>query len=210
MAEGISYGSRSSVLDVSKLPTVQFGTKSLTWCGIIGTMAIEGMFFVLTIASYFYLHSRSVEWQPHENPPMLFWGILNLAVFLLSVIPTEWYRRRARKGDGKAVRIGLALVALIGVINLVIRYFELRHLNCDWSSCARNEKEHTGAWAVRGDGWSEPQAFDFAKAPQSHSCCTDLARGGCGALVQPNRAIPLFTQPTILRGKMFDRNTYLF
>jgi cytochrome c oxidase subunit 3 len=47
------------VLDVSKLPTVLFGTKSLTWCGIIGMMAIEGMVFVLMIASYFYLHSRS-------------------------------------------------------------------------------------------------------------------------------------------------------
>jgi cytochrome c oxidase subunit 3 len=133
MAEAIAYGTLRSFLDVSKLPTVQFGTKSLTWCGIIGMMAIEGMFFVLTIASYFYLHSRCVESPPHENPPMLFWGSLNLAVFLLSVIPTEWYRRRARKGDGGAVRIGLVIVSLIGVINLVIRYFELRHLNCDWS-----------------------------------------------------------------------------
>jgi heme/copper-type cytochrome/quinol oxidase subunit 3 len=133
MAEGLVYGTPSSVLDVSKLPTLQFGTKSLTWCGIMGMMAIEGMFFVLTIASYFYLHSRSLEWPPHENPPMLFWGTLNLVVFLLSVIPTEWYRRRARKGDGRAVRIGLVIVSLIGIINLVIRYFELRHLNCDWS-----------------------------------------------------------------------------
>ena len=133
MAEGLVYGTSSSVLDVSKLPTIQFGTKSLTWCGIIGMMAIEGMFFVLTIASYFYLHSRSLEWPPHENPPMLFWGTLNLGVFLLSVIPTEWYRRRARKGDGRAVRLGLVILSLIGVINLVIRYFELRHLNCDWS-----------------------------------------------------------------------------
>ena len=64
MAEGMIYGTPLSVLDVSKLPSVQFGTKSLTWCGIIGMMAIEGMFFVLTIASYFYLHSRSVEWTP--------------------------------------------------------------------------------------------------------------------------------------------------
>ena len=62
------------VLDVSKLPTVSFGTKSLTWCGIIGMMAIEGMVFVLMIASYFYLHSRSVEWPPHDNPPDAFLG----------------------------------------------------------------------------------------------------------------------------------------
>jgi cytochrome c oxidase subunit III len=133
MAEELSYRLGTTVLDVSKLPTVQFSTKSLTWCGIIGMMAIEGMFFVLTIASYFYLHSRSIEWPPHEDPPMLFWGTLNLVVFLVSVLPTEWYRRRARRGDRRSVQIGLVIVSLFGILNLVIRYFELRHLNCDWS-----------------------------------------------------------------------------
>ncbi len=122
-----------AVLDVSHLPTVVFGTRSVTWNGIIGMMAIEGTVFALTIASYFYLHSRSVEWPPHENPPALFWGSLNTAIFVLSLIPNEWYRRRARKGDLRSVRIGLVLLSLVGVANLVVRYFELRHLNCDWS-----------------------------------------------------------------------------
>src|SRR6201995_468317 len=92
-----------AVLDVSKLPNVVFGVRSVTWWGILGMMAIEGMVFVLMIASYFYLHSRSVEWPPHSNPPDLFWGTLNTAIFLLSAIPNEWYRRRARKGDTRAV-----------------------------------------------------------------------------------------------------------
>lgn len=122
-----------AVLDVSKLPNVVFGTRSVTWNGIIGMMAIEGTVFLLTIAAYFYLHSRSVEWPPHENPPALFWGTLNLIIFLLSTIPNEWYRRRARKGDLPAVRIGLVALSAIGILNVVVRYFELRHLNCDWS-----------------------------------------------------------------------------
>ncbi len=121
------------VLNVSALPNVVFGTRSITWLGIIGMMAIEGMVFVLTIASYFYLHSRSIEWPLHTNPPDLFWGTLNLVVFLVSALPNEWYRRRARKGDLRAVRIGLATLSLFGIANVVIRYFELRHLNTDWS-----------------------------------------------------------------------------
>ncbi len=125
-----------AVLDVSHLPTVTFGTRSITWNGIIGMMAIEGTVFALTIAAYFYLHSRSVEWPPHENPPALFWGTLNTVIFVLSVIPNEWYRRRARKGDLRSVRIGLVILTLVGVANLVVRYFELRHLNCDWSQDA--------------------------------------------------------------------------
>lgn len=122
-----------AVLDVSKLPNVVFGARSVTWNGIVGMMAIEGTVFLLMIAAYFYLHSRSVEWPPHENPPALFWGTLNLIIFLLSTLPNEWYRRRARKGDLRAVRIGLIALSAIGVINVIVRYFELRHLNCDWS-----------------------------------------------------------------------------
>ena len=134
------------VLDVSKLPTVLFGTRSLTWCGIVGMMAIEGMVFALMIVSYFYLHSRSVEWPPHENPPDLFWGTTNLVIFLLSVIPTEWYRRRARKGDARAVRTGLVLLSFIGIINVVVRYLELRHLNCD----CRMDAYGSAIWMLMG------------------------------------------------------------
>jgi cytochrome c oxidase subunit 3 len=123
----------AALLDVSRLPTVTFGIRSATWWGIMGMMAIEGMVFVLMIASYFYLHSRSVEWPPQSNPPALFWGTLNLGIFLLSAIPNEWYRRRARKRDTRAVQIGLVIMSLIAVLNVVVRYFELRHLNTDWS-----------------------------------------------------------------------------
>jgi heme/copper-type cytochrome/quinol oxidase subunit 3 len=122
-----------AVLDVSKLPNVVFSTRSVTWNGVIGMMAIEGTVFLLMIAAYFYLHSRSVEWPPHENPPALFWGTLNLVIFLVSMIPNAWYRRRARKGDLRGVRIGLVVLSAFAVVNLIVRYFELRHLNCDWS-----------------------------------------------------------------------------
>src|SRR3569623_1586427 len=120
-------------LDVSELPSVGFGTKSITWWGVMGMMAIEGMVFALMIISYFYLSTRSIEWPPHRDPPDLFWGTLNTIVFILSVLPNEWYRRRAPKRDLKAVRIGLVVLTLIGLINIVIRYFELKHMNTDWS-----------------------------------------------------------------------------
>jgi cytochrome c oxidase subunit III len=134
------------VLDVSSLPTVHFGTHSLTWWGIMGMMAIEGTVFVLMIASYFYLHSRSVEWPPHRNPPDLMWGTVNLVLFLISAIPSEWYRRRARKGDLKAVQIGLVLVSLFGLAILGVRYLELLHLNTDWSIDAYG----SAVWTLMG------------------------------------------------------------
>lgn len=124
------------VLDVSALPNVNFGSRSMTWWGIIGMMAIEGGVFALVIASYFYLHSRTNDWPPGVLPPDLLWGSINTAIFVLSIIPNEWYRRRARKGDLRAVRIGLITLTLVGVANLAVRYMEMRHLNCDWSQTA--------------------------------------------------------------------------
>jgi len=135
-----------AVLDVSALPNVVFGTSSTTWWGIIGMMAIEGGVFALVIAAYFYLHSRTTTWPPGDLPPDLLWGSLNTAIFLLSVIPNEWYKRRAHKGDVRAVQIGLVVMTLIGVANLAVRYMELRHLNCDWSQTAYG----SAVWLLMG------------------------------------------------------------
>jgi cytochrome c oxidase subunit III len=142
MAERVEH----LTLDVSKLPTVVFGVRSLTWWGVIGMMAIEGMVFVLMIASYFYLHSRSVEWPPHSNPPDLFWGTLNTILFLVSALPNEWYRRRAHKGHRRTVQIGLVIMTLFAIGNVIVRYFELLHLNTDWSIDAYG----SAVWTLMG------------------------------------------------------------
>ncbi|MBS1815927.1 MAG: cytochrome c oxidase subunit 3 [Acidobacteria bacterium] len=135
MADGIEV-QRRRALDVSALPNVVFSVRSTTWLGTVGMMFIEGGVFALVVAAYFYLHSRTEHWPPGFLPPDLFWGTINTIIFVLSVIPTEWYRRRAHHGDLAAVRIGLILASLIGLANLVVRYFELRHLNCEWSQSA--------------------------------------------------------------------------
>lgn len=134
MAEELARSRK--VLDVSPLPDVTFAAKSLTWWGTIGMMVIEGGVFALVVASYFYLQTRSQYWPPGVLPPDLTWGTLNTAIFVLSVIPTEWYRRRAHRGDTSAVRTGLVLATGIGIATLIVRYLEMRHLNCDWSQSA--------------------------------------------------------------------------
>jgi cytochrome c oxidase subunit 3 len=135
-----------TVLDVSRLPNVVFGVRSVTWWGVMGMMAIEGTVFALMLVAYFYLYSRSSNWPPSVLPPDLFWGTLNTAIFVLSLIPSEWYRRRARRGDLRATRIGLVTLTLVGAANLVVRYFELRHLNCDWSLNAYG----SAVWTLMG------------------------------------------------------------
>jgi hypothetical protein len=45
--------------------------------------------------------SIRAQWSGRRtrDPPDLFWGTLNLCIFIASVVPNEWYRRSARKGD---------------------------------------------------------------------------------------------------------------
>lgn len=124
------------VLDVSALPSVTFASRSITWWGTLGMMAIEAGVFALTVAAYFYLHSRSDTWPPKALPPDLLWGTANTVLFVLSVVPTEWYRRRAHKGDTTAVQLGLIIASVVGLLALIIRYEEMRHLNTDWTQSA--------------------------------------------------------------------------
>ncbi len=54
--------------DVADLPTHKFGPSSLTWWGIIGFMVIEGAFFVLAFAAYFFLMGHEQGWPPEGAP----------------------------------------------------------------------------------------------------------------------------------------------
>ena len=144
-----------SVIDVSGLPPSAIDHRSPIWIGNALLLAIETTMFAILAATYFYLRQNFENWPPPQvnfippnlHPaPDLFWGTLNLGIFIVSAIPNEWYRRRARKGDLQAVRIGLIILSLFAVATVVVRYFELRHLNTDWSIDAYG----SAVWTLMG------------------------------------------------------------
>src|SRR4051812_37482108 len=120
------------VLDVSGLPTVMFGRSNTTWLANVFYMMIEGTMFVLVIASYFYLRTRSSDWPPNQLPPALTYGGINTLLFLLSVIPARYAQRVAPTGDRARIRVALAGLTAFSVVILVIRGFEFAALNCRW------------------------------------------------------------------------------
>src|SRR5690349_24823807 len=84
--------------DVATLPTHKFGPSSLTWWGIIGFMVIEGGFFALAFAAYFFLMGHEQGWPPEgRQAPNLLWGTLFLIVILLSEIPNTMIKKAARE-----------------------------------------------------------------------------------------------------------------
>jgi cytochrome c oxidase subunit 3 len=120
-------------LDVARLPPGAFGSRSLMWWGTMGIVLIEGTVFALAIAAYFYVGMRRPAWPPDGvAPPDLFWGTVNTAVLLASLIPNELTKRAADRVDLARVQlwlcVGLAFAALFNVVRAV----EFAHLNVWW------------------------------------------------------------------------------
>ena len=123
--------------DVSALPTHAFSYRSLTWWGIIAFMVIEGGFFVLTIASYFFLMSQEQEWAPRPwEPPGLVAGTLFTLVMLASEIPNTMIKKAAESYDLAKVQKLLLAMTGIGVMLFVLRAFEFNSLNVLWTDNA--------------------------------------------------------------------------
>jgi heme/copper-type cytochrome/quinol oxidase subunit 3 len=123
--------------DVADIPTWKFGPSSLTLWGIIGYMVIEGMFFALVIAAYFYLMSQERHWAPDPYlPPDLLAGTLFTIVLLLSEIPNTMIKKAAEAEDVGRVRQLMPWIAAIGLVLLIIRAFEFNSLNVLWSDTA--------------------------------------------------------------------------
>ncbi|MBV9748206.1 MAG: cytochrome c oxidase subunit 3 [Acetobacteraceae bacterium] len=119
--------------DLSRLPTSDSGPRHLVWWGNIGFMAIEGTGFVLAIGVYLYLVTQSPAWPPTgDRPPDLMWGVVFTLGLLASEVPNLWVLRKARSHDARGVRIGTAVMTLIGALLLIPRGFEFAHLNVPW------------------------------------------------------------------------------
>lgn len=92
--------------------------------------------FALLFATYFYLRTRSTDWPPGHLPPALRYGGLNAAIFLASLVPAWFVRKRAPQGDRHAVRNGLLVLTLFALAATIVRICEFTTLNCRWTDDA--------------------------------------------------------------------------
>ncbi len=123
--------------DVSNLPTSAMGPRSLLWWGTLGFMLIEGTGFLLAAAAYVYLRGQATHWPPSAHrPPDLLAGTAFTVLLLLSAAPNFWLTAKARQKDERAVRWGVALMTLLGLVLLAVRGVEFAHLNVRWDDDA--------------------------------------------------------------------------
>jgi heme/copper-type cytochrome/quinol oxidase subunit 3 len=132
----VSAAPRSAV-DVSRLPTVVWGHKSLMWWGTIAFMVIEGWTLALCAMSWFYLRQNQQAWPPLRTPnPSLLIPTINVALMLITLFPAWWTSKRAEQLDRSGVIKGLAVSGVLGLIILWLRWHELWATNTRWDTTA--------------------------------------------------------------------------
>jgi heme/copper-type cytochrome/quinol oxidase subunit 3 len=121
------------VADLSELPDSAIGARSLVWWGTLGFMLIEGTAFILAAGAYLYLRGQAAGWPPSGiRSPDLAIGALFTVLLLLSELPNRWVAAKAKAKDARAVRLGLVLMTLVGLVLMGVRALEFAHLNVRW------------------------------------------------------------------------------
>lgn len=121
-------------LDLSKADTQGFGHRVIPWWGTLGFMLIEGMGFVLSIGIFLYVPLTDPEW-PHGFPAQpLGWSSWFTLLLLVSLAPNWLVIHRAKAQDNDALKPLLVLMSLIGVVALVLRWFEFQSLTIHWDT----------------------------------------------------------------------------
>jgi cytochrome c oxidase subunit 3 len=124
------------VLDVTDLTGHGMGTASPSWWGTLAFMLIEGTGFGLAIIIYLYLMSLASKWPVEAPAPDLLPGTLMTALLVASVVPNMLLARWAKRQDMIKVRIGLIIMAVLGVVPIVIRAFEFPAMHISWDQNA--------------------------------------------------------------------------
>jgi cytochrome c oxidase subunit 3 len=137
---------RSSV-DVSRLPTVIFGSRGLMFWATMSFMVIEGWTLALAAMSWFYLRQSQPHWPPLRTPnPKLLIPTINLAIMLVSLVPALIAKKSAEKLDRAGVTLWLWVSGVLGLVILWLRWYELWSINTRWDTTAYG----SAAWLIVG------------------------------------------------------------
>jgi heme/copper-type cytochrome/quinol oxidase subunit 3 len=110
----------------SALPVGAIDTRASGWWAMIFVVFTEASLFAYLLFSYFYLAV-----QPHEpgtfpagGTPDLTLALPNTVILLLSSVAVGWAQFNIERNDKRRLCLGLGVGAVLGMIFLVIQYFE--------------------------------------------------------------------------------------
>ncbi|HET6765641.1 MAG TPA: hypothetical protein VFH27_18305, partial [Longimicrobiaceae bacterium] len=131
--------------DVSGLPEVVFGSRSLAFWGTAGFMVIEGTTLVILGSVYVFLWQNFERWPPASTAlPALLVPTLSMLFLVATCLPAYFLSRAAKAKDLRATRRWLVVCSLCAVGWIVFRALELRVLNTRWDDNAYG----SAVWAL--------------------------------------------------------------
>ena len=103
--------------------------RSIAWWGMAVLIMTEAMIFATLLSSYVFLRASSKEWPLGDiEPPELKVIWLFTAILLGSSGPMLFAEHGIRKGNQMRLRLGLALVTVMGLIFFGYLIYEYREL----------------------------------------------------------------------------------
>jgi cytochrome c oxidase subunit III len=119
------------------LPLYVLGSKSVTWWGMVGLLAIELVVFGGFIAMYFWLKLANPAWPPEgiDDPDLLLPSI-NTVVLIASGVAMVVAKRGIVRGSQTALKVGQGVALLLGIAFLTLKYVELSGYGYDWTTHA--------------------------------------------------------------------------
>ena len=110
----------------SALPVGAIDTRATGWWAMIFVVFTEASLFAYLLFSYFYLavQPHAPGTFPDGGLPYLTLAIPNTAILLLSSVAVGWAQFSIERDNNRRLCAGLLIAAILGMIFLVVQYFE--------------------------------------------------------------------------------------
>jgi cytochrome c oxidase subunit III len=134
---GEHAGTPHAGIDVSHLPSVPFGTKSLMWWGTFGFILVEGVTLVIAAVAYLYVRLNFPQWPPPPSThPDLLVPTINTLLMVSIIAPMQAARKAAHEYDRRRVALWLTVATAMTAIAVVLRALEFLSLDVRYDTNA--------------------------------------------------------------------------
>lgn len=110
----------------NKLPVGAIDTRASGWWAMIFVIFTEASLFAYLLFSYFYLavQPHLPGTFPEGGSPSLALALPNTFILLLSSVAVGWAQFNIERDDSRRLALGMGAGAVLGMVFLVVQYFE--------------------------------------------------------------------------------------
>lgn len=107
-------------------PVGAIDTRATGWWAMVFTVLTEGALFCYLLFTYYYLWAspQPAGSFPPDGPPSMALSLPNTIVLILSSVAVGWAQLNIKRNDKRRLMLGLGVGAVLGMIFLVVQYFE--------------------------------------------------------------------------------------